>query len=550
MKNFDRRFSVVLICALIVSVILSACSGDSGGSPSESSAPQGDQGSGSSTTPAPAGDGEEDPYANRVSLTYLNRIVDMSNYKGGSDVERELEARFNVELDGIAINALDAEKLSVTLAGGTIPDVFIWRTPQAYYRDGIIRTIPEELVRQYMPNTVAILDAFDPEYGWGISRDYESGELLMIPAISMAGAVKSQLFTRQDWLDNAGIAKLPETVDEVHEMLRRFTFEDPDGNGQNDTYGMASGWFNGAFWAFNTLQGAFGINAASWTERNGTVIHGAVTEDFRQFLKTISAWFAEGLIDPSIGDSYLDVDTKIVNGLIGSHATNIQYFFGTGYKDPFALIKEEHGADYVALPPTVGPAGHSGGFTFSPYFGWGMMFGHHATDEQIIRAMQIADAVQGDIDLYKLVKFGVEGVTYDINENGVATIRQGVDQAEQGVAIFFNHIQIQPEQNALLFGQEVMEIMKENIEQVPYTGHVINHGQLLAMFEKDVSVQYTEMERLVSEFFADAMTGRIDIDSEWDAYVDRWNSMGGAKLTEAAQNLPRLNSNWSFEVFE
>ncbi|MFD0717029.1 hypothetical protein [Paenibacillus sp. GCM10027626] len=42
---------------------------------------------------------------------------------------------------------------------------------------------------------------------------------------------------RKDWLDNVGIDKLPETLDEYHEVLRRFTFNDPDQNGKNDMYG-------------------------------------------------------------------------------------------------------------------------------------------------------------------------------------------------------------------------------------------------------------------------------------------------------------------------
>ena len=28
------------------------------------------------------------------------------------------------------------------------------------------------------------------------------------------------------------------TLEDYHEVMRAFTFEDPDGNGQDDTYGM------------------------------------------------------------------------------------------------------------------------------------------------------------------------------------------------------------------------------------------------------------------------------------------------------------------------
>lgn len=44
------------------------------------------------------------------------------------------------------------------------------------------------------------------------------------------------IFVRQSWLDKLG-AKAPETWDEMTDLAIRFTKEDPDGNGQNDTFG-------------------------------------------------------------------------------------------------------------------------------------------------------------------------------------------------------------------------------------------------------------------------------------------------------------------------
>lgn len=46
---------------------------------------------------------------------------------------------------------------------------------------------------------------------------------------------------RKDWLDKLGIS-LPEsgyvTTDQLYQILHAFTYDDPDGNGLNDTYGF------------------------------------------------------------------------------------------------------------------------------------------------------------------------------------------------------------------------------------------------------------------------------------------------------------------------
>ncbi len=44
-------------------------------------------------------------------------------------------------------------------------------------------------------------------------------------------------YVRKDWLDNLGM-DIPTNYEEFNEMLRAFTYDDPDGNGVDDTYGI------------------------------------------------------------------------------------------------------------------------------------------------------------------------------------------------------------------------------------------------------------------------------------------------------------------------
>lgn len=60
---------------------------------------------------------------------------------------------------------------------------------------------------------------------------------------------------RKDWAEAVGIFEDPQTVDEVYEMLYRFTYDDPDGNGIQDTYGLEMCNYTGPFSIMQTWFG-------------------------------------------------------------------------------------------------------------------------------------------------------------------------------------------------------------------------------------------------------------------------------------------------------
>ena len=65
------------------------------------------------------------------------------------------------------------------------------------------------------------------------------------------------LFIRTHWLDKLGLS-VPKTWDEIKKVAHAFTFDDPDGNGKNNTYGFtmrlsttrgyASAFFSSYIW--------------------------------------------------------------------------------------------------------------------------------------------------------------------------------------------------------------------------------------------------------------------------------------------------------------
>ncbi len=108
---------------------------------------------------------------------------------------------------------------------------------------------------------------------------------------------------RQDWLDKLGL-KAPKTLDEFMAVLKAFTFDDPDGNGQDDTYGFCS-FIDGTGLAqaglgprFDFIYGAYGV-AGVWNLSSAAEVGLNVRNpNFMKATEFIKQMNDEKVIDP------------------------------------------------------------------------------------------------------------------------------------------------------------------------------------------------------------------------------------------------------------
>ena len=98
---------------------------------------------------------------------------------------------------------------------------------------------------------------------------------------------------RSDWLRNVGLNE-PRTLDELYNVLRAFTNNDPDGNGRPDTFGMTwTGAHMGPFHDLAVMHGApnrFGV-------RNGQLTPWFEYPEFIQAMEYSKRLYDEGLIN-------------------------------------------------------------------------------------------------------------------------------------------------------------------------------------------------------------------------------------------------------------
>jgi putative aldouronate transport system substrate-binding protein len=440
------------------------------------------------------------------------------------------------------------------ISSGEIPD-FMNLDPGALNRIGAVRDIPRDFFYRYAPGYMKYTDELVPESIWTARLDLNGdGKIMGIPSANITTMAGNTMVTRSDWMEAVGVS-IPTatkygyayannwTLAQVEDLLLRYRNNDPDGNGQKDTYG----W--NAFKTANNLTsvpqsfvpnvfGAFGVRQSSWVEKNGELVWANITPEYRQALKYLRTWYEKEIIDPEfVADMRKQATQKFANGQFGAYEETSAWT-GPGQGSPvqeLMNVRPEVMPVYLIAP--TGPEGKRGTTTLSDgYFG-PKAVGVKTSDEKLIKILQIIDAIHTDVELYNTLAYGWEGEHWKFDSLGFIELippwGEPVKMMEIGSGMSFV-----PMWNAIHSGT-----VKSRLPAWRITPHEIGFEmtQKLGLnpgFQPIVSQEIRDKigdpTAVMNEFFFRAVTGEIEIDAEWDAYVQRWMREGGAVLTEDA----------------
>lgn len=275
-----------------------------------------------------------------------------TDFLDGFIKESEKEAGITVDWD-VYVNSDWADKKSVLLAGGDLPDAFLGSIAlnDAEIAQNQAMFIPlEDLIEENMPNLKA---AFEKDPTLKALVTSPDGHIYSLPKKApMRPLIGNQLFINQKWLDNLSL-DMPDTTDEFIEVLKAFKEKDANGNGDTkDEIPFGAGNFDPTYsfiMPFNNRLGA--DNTYNMTVKEGKAVYMPVEKDYREGIAFMHDAYKEGLIDSEIftQDSSMS-DAKRMNAgesLVGvSSGWTADATFG------------EHASEYVALPALKGPDGN------------------------------------------------------------------------------------------------------------------------------------------------------------------------------------------------
>lgn len=220
-------------------------------------------------------------------------------------VIKEIEEKWNIKLNIQWIpNGALKEKISLLINSGDYPDACTlpqsWiapDTPPEYetWADEEFFVDLKPYIEELAPNLVAQIPQRQFDLGVGLLYGEPSGAYYALPQVAEQNY--SILFVRQDWLDKFGM-DIPTTLDEWYAYWRACSYNDPDGNGKQDTYGYYLA--NDGMSALEPLLAAFDLLPNyPYRNSNGEFIPYNLTDRYFEALAYVNKMWNEKLIDPS-----------------------------------------------------------------------------------------------------------------------------------------------------------------------------------------------------------------------------------------------------------
>jgi putative aldouronate transport system substrate-binding protein len=452
-----------------------------------------------------------------VKLAHLSdkRIAD----KADNRYWQELETRLGVTLDITLLpGAAYAERMATMIAGGDFPDLLFVLDllyPQAseFKIQGAFTDLTGYLdgdARQAFPNLAAM-----PSYSFENSK--LNGVLYGVP--SPTSLQPNALWYRGDWLSTAGLTA-PANAAEFLNMINVFTTEDPDGNGQNDTYGTSFERLDAVSQRFIHSMFRVGAEGNGWiVNDDGSFTNAIETEEFRAALEYAREIWASGSCHPdSLTQTSNEVREQLMAGTAGSgpNAFILLNFIRT------EAAKVNPDAQILGLAPP----GHDGGQGVA--YNIGGWFGHFAIPtsvgadesrmEELLGITNYFGAPFGS-DEYNFLNFGVEGVHHTLNDDGSRTL------TEEGERDVFNpslgglNVLYSPNREEIGYVQELMAAQT----RVGLFSPTVN------LYSETATAKAGELGQLYTDTKIDISTGRSGMDA-LDSLVSDYMSRGGDQI--------------------
>lgn len=417
-KSLNKVLALALASAMVMGLAACGSSDDSNAAATGSATTQSSAEAASSTEASAST--EEAASAERQHITFS--VIDLNagvNNSGdyAEEILQQIKDYTNVDVELIwyANDAL-SEKNSLALASPkTMPQIMSWGgtvtgdVVSAAKNGAFVDLNDYVWDSEKYPN----LSAMSENVAANLTID---GQLIGIPRTRVIG--RYGLSYRQDWAEKLGV-ELDEnaTLDDIYDMLYAFTYNDPDGNGVDDTIGMEMTSYTGPF---DIIQTWFGCGNG-WQDVDGQLMPVWTTDEYFEAVEWIKKLYDDGLMPADWIDRPTDSwsngcktgENGVYIDVLDSGKRIWQYFEAEETYTP-SVVNADEAASMVLYGAvnghTLATAGYNGFFTLSATT--------LDTPEKIEAALTLLDKLN-DPEMLVLTQYGLEGVNYEYDEDGL-----------------------------------------------------------------------------------------------------------------------------------
>lgn len=520
MKNILKKLLALTLC-LALTASLAACGGGGGNTSSSSTgstASTGDAESGQASA-ADASAADDQHYKFTIYRASVWATYPADGGEGYQLLKDRMKAYGLPDIDWEVICVSGTEyydKLNVLAASESLPDLMDMNlvTLTSFADQNLIMPLEDTL--DQLP---AIADRMRESEKQACTYN---GHLYAYPVGYLEGAINSPntngLVIRKDWLDSLNL-EVPSTIDEMYTVMKAFKEQDPDGNGQDDTFG----YIGTKDTLFDGVFGAYGIQPTFWMETPDGLRMGSTLEGTKDALATLAQWYAEGLIDPDIFTSDSNLATQKFSGSKGGVFEGSGFTGAATQPETAALLELTPTAVLAPIAHLEGPNGDYGKQESAPGYGNIKSISASCEHPDVLIKMLNWSVDQDENGGFYLCSVGQEGVDFELNEDETH-ITQLVgsydDLYAKGLGNPVRFLQIVDRRWADMNCIQFFEAFSDSYRENKFWGTTPS------------MLDYPDTcSSLFQEYLAKIVMGSLPVDA-WSDYVDEFYSMGGDKIEE------------------
>jgi putative aldouronate transport system substrate-binding protein len=475
-----------------------------------------------------------------IEFQYGKSMTESPDPSADWNVYKMLKDQFNINFSLNALPSSQGDQDSAVLAEGAannLPETF------QLSHDVMVKLAPTGVLGQIdklfseMPNRTKLLpiDATTKNYCSFQGHQY---------AIPSAAVVTGNegVVIRKDWLDKLGL-QVPKTTEDFLNVMKAFTFKDPDGDGKNDTYGWGaylelSNANDGLGTRFDPLMGAFGV-PGTWNLSSANPGLNVLNPAYFDALKFIRSMIDAKVIDPN-WVTYGKDDFRLA-WKQGKFGMMREQFAALSSKTNYAPFdKAFPKGQWIVIDPPVGPSGKSSVGTIDKQF---RLVGVSAKALQEGKGDKIAQLFdwmmdKGDKGGYYILGWGVKGTNWVSDPTTGAPTSKGAPEPWDN-AKYLSMTQLRnyafynsKEELVARYPTYVTAVGKQTINMLDLLSEMQSKPWTACQGASSMPAPSADVKRFYEEGVASFLQSKDLTQDTWNKWVEQFKKIGGQKWND------------------
>lgn len=507
----NRKISTLGV-ALLATTLLTACGNSNGQSEDSNTSKEDDK-----------------------TMTIMSPFLEATAPTGDNELQDALEEAtgYKMKVNWVP-NTNYADKMNITLASDDIPKILVASKTGSFVKSAendafwdltdYLKDYPN--LSQANPDVLQNSSVNGKVYGVYRSRDI----------------MRTSVFVRKDWLDELNL-EMPETTQDLYDLAKAFTENDPDGNGKDDTTGVViPSWPGGinSSSPYDALAVWFGAGNA-WKEVDGKLEPSFMQPEYLESIQFVKDMVEKGYINSDYATLSADNwDDPILNGKGGIVIDT--YSRAASINSKYAQSHPDEEGPFVEFTGNLKNA--DGQLNAMPTDGYSSFLAipkqSVKTEEELKVVLDFIDKTN-DKEAQILLGNGIEGKNFEVVDDKAQAIKS--DEAEKVANLqrcysqlatnvttelqYYLSKQDTPEKEAEY--QRRLDLMASDEESA-----VFNPA---AAYVADTYVtKGVQLDQIIGDARIQYIAGQID-DNGWEDAIKQWQKQGGNDIMDEMNTL-------------